>query len=64
VLISLKIETHPVDRNSQKPAWDAVKHKRTEVIVGSASPTLASNRLFSDLMQWVMGRTFKNRDEG
>ncbi|PSB16193.1 SDR family NAD(P)-dependent oxidoreductase [Phormidesmis priestleyi ULC007] len=46
-----------------KAIWDAVKHKRAETIVGSANLSIASNRLFPDLMQWVFRRTFKNKDQ-
>ncbi len=46
-----------------KAIWEAVKHKQTEVIVGSANLSIASNRLFPDLMQWVFRRTFKNKDQ-
>ncbi len=40
----------------------AVQHKRTDVLVGSANLSLLSNRLFPDFVQWVMRRTFKNKD--
>ncbi|MBD2079076.1 SDR family oxidoreductase [Leptolyngbya sp. FACHB-17] len=46
-----------------KAILDAVKHKKTEVIVGSAGASVFSNRLFPDLLQWVMRRTFKNSDK-
>jgi short-subunit dehydrogenase len=42
--------------------WTAVKHKKTEVVVGSAGASLVSNRLFPDFLQWAMRRTFKNGD--
>lgn len=42
--------------------WDAVKHQKTEVVVGSAGASVASSRLFPDFLQWVMRRTFKNND--
>jgi short-subunit dehydrogenase len=61
-VLSVPVVEKPED--VAKAVWDAVKHKKTEVVVGSASPTLVSNRLFPDLMQWVMRRTFKNRDPG
>jgi short-subunit dehydrogenase len=43
--------------------WNAVQHKKTEVIVGSANLSLFSSRLFPDFLQWVMRRTFKNKDQ-
>ncbi|NDJ16198.1 SDR family NAD(P)-dependent oxidoreductase [Myxacorys almedinensis] len=43
--------------------WDAVQHKRTEVLVGSAKLSLFSNRLFPGLLQRVMQKTFKNKDK-
>ena len=46
-----------------KAIWDAVKHQKTEVVVGSAGASLASSRLFPDLIQWIMRRTFKNSDK-
>lgn len=39
-----------------KAIWDAVKHQRSEVVVGSAAVMATSYRLFPDLMQWVMQR--------
>ncbi|KAM3095681.1 SDR family NAD(P)-dependent oxidoreductase [Phormidesmis sp. 146-35] len=60
-VLSVPVVEKPED--VAKAVWEAVKHKRTEVLVGSANPSLVSNRLFPDLMQWVMRRTFKNRDE-
>lgn len=42
--------------------WNAVKNKQTEVIVGSANLSIVSNRLFPDLVQWVIRKTFKNKD--
>ncbi len=38
--------------------WEAVKHQRSEVMVGSANLSKASYRLFPDLMQWVFRKTF------
>lgn len=46
-----------------KSIWDAVKHKRTEVIVGSANMSLISSRIVPSFLQWVMRRTFKNKDK-
>lgn len=43
--------------------WDAVRHQKTEVIVGSANLSLFSSRIFPDFLQWVMRRTFKNKDQ-
>ncbi len=42
--------------------WDAVKHKKTEVLVGSANISAGINSLFPALMQRVFRLTFKNRD--
>jgi short-subunit dehydrogenase len=42
--------------------WDAVKQKRTEVVVGSANLSAGINRLFPSLMQWLLRQTFKNKD--
>lgn len=46
-----------------KSILDAVKHKKTEVIVGTAGASVISQRLFPDVLQWVMRRTFKNSDK-
>jgi short-subunit dehydrogenase len=46
-----------------KAIWDAVQHKKTEVIVGSANLSIASSKLFPGLMQWIMRRAFKNKDQ-
>ncbi|MBD2019703.1 oxidoreductase, partial [Leptolyngbya sp. FACHB-36] len=45
-----------------KAIWDAVQHQKSEVMVGSANLSLASNRLFPSLMQWVFRKTFKLKD--
>lgn len=37
--------------------WDAVKHQRSEVMVGSANMSQAAYRLFPGLMQWVFRQT-------
>jgi short-subunit dehydrogenase len=59
-VLSAPIVEKPTD--VAQAIWDAVQHKRTEVIVGSANVSLLSNRLFPGLLQWVMRRTFKNKD--
>ena len=46
-----------------KAIWDAVEHQRSEVIVGSANLSIASNKLFPGLMQQLFRRTFKNKDQ-
>ncbi|MCU0547791.1 MAG: SDR family NAD(P)-dependent oxidoreductase [Leptolyngbya sp. Prado105] len=46
-----------------KAIWNAVKHKKTDVMVGSANASLISNKLFPDFLQWAMRRTFKNSDK-
>ncbi len=43
--------------------FDAVQHKKTDVNVGSANLSLASSRIFPDALQWIMRRTFKNKDK-
>ncbi|HTL89766.1 MAG TPA: SDR family oxidoreductase [Leptolyngbya sp.] len=45
-----------------KAIWEAVKHQKTEVMVGSAGASFASSRLFPGFLQWIMRRTFKNSD--
>jgi len=46
-----------------KAIWDAVKNQRQEVVVGSANLSIASNRLFPGLMQWISRKTFKLQDD-
>jgi len=45
-----------------KAVWEAVKHKRNEVIVGSANLSAASNQFFPNLVQWVLRKTFQHKD--
>jgi short-subunit dehydrogenase len=42
--------------------WQAVKHKKSEVVVGSAKLSVASQKLFPGLTQWIARKTFKNQD--
>ena len=46
-----------------KAIWEAVEHRRKEVVVGSANVSLASNRLFPNAMQALFRRTFKLKDD-
>lgn len=39
--------------------WDAVKHQRAEILVGSASFSKAAYRLFPGLMQWIFRKGFE-----
>lgn len=39
--------------------WEAVAHKRSEVVVGSAKATTAAHRLFPNVMQWVTRNVFQ-----
>ncbi len=40
-----------------KAIWDAVKHQRAEVLVGSANVAKAAYGLFPSLMQWITRQT-------
>ncbi|MBE9179603.1 SDR family oxidoreductase [Oculatella sp. LEGE 06141] len=42
--------------------WDAIKHQHSEVIVGSAKLSTGTNQLFPQLLQWILRKTFQNRD--
>lgn len=42
--------------------WHVVKHKHKQVIVGSANLSIASHRLLPNVMQWIIRKTFQNRD--
>lgn len=42
--------------------WKAVKHQQNQVLVGSANLSVATDRLFPGLFQWVGRNVFRNRD--
>ena len=42
--------------------WDAVKHQKSEVLVGSANVSKAAYNVFPGLMQWVFRRAFAMKD--
>lgn len=42
--------------------WQAVKHQRSEVLVGSANLAAAAHGLFPSAMQWIFRKTFQNQD--
>lgn len=42
--------------------WDAVKHKRDQVLVGSAKLSAASYQASPGLMQWLFQKVFKHND--
>lgn len=46
-----------------KAVWEAVKHKKSEVLVGSAAPSNAISKLFPDLMQGLFRKTFQHKDQ-
>ncbi|NJL35936.1 MAG: SDR family oxidoreductase [Leptolyngbyaceae cyanobacterium SM1_4_3] len=46
-----------------KAIWEAVKHQRDEVIVGSANLSAVSNQLLPNLVQWVLRKTFQHKDQ-
>jgi short-subunit dehydrogenase len=60
-VLSVPVVEKPED--VAKAVWSAVKHNKTEVVVGSAGASVISSRLFPDALQWVMRRTFKNNDK-
>ncbi|YAF96477.1 MAG: SDR family NAD(P)-dependent oxidoreductase [Nodularia sp. CChRGM 3473] len=43
--------------------WDAVKHQKSEVMVGSANVSQGLYRLFPGLMKWVSQQSLKNQDK-
>jgi short-subunit dehydrogenase len=43
--------------------FSAVKHQRSDVLVGSASLAAVANRLFPDLTQWIIRKTFQLKDQ-
>ncbi|MBD1923949.1 SDR family oxidoreductase [Microcoleus sp. FACHB-831] len=58
----LKVPVVEKPEDVAKAIWDAVKHKKSEVVVGSANLSQASYRLFPGLMQWVFRKTFQLKD--
>jgi short-subunit dehydrogenase len=46
-----------------KAIWDAVKHQKTEVVVGSAKLSLGVSNILPGVMQWLTHKTFQNRDK-
>jgi short-subunit dehydrogenase len=42
--------------------WEAVQHKRTEVVVGSGNLALGAHGVFPKAMQWIFRKTFQNKD--
>jgi short-subunit dehydrogenase len=43
--------------------WDALKNRKSEVLVGSANMSAIANRMFPSLMQSIIRRTFKLKDK-
>lgn len=43
--------------------WDAIAHKKAEVVVGSANMSIAASRTFPSLMQWIFRKTFQLKDQ-
>lgn len=43
--------------------WNAVQHKQTEAIVGSANLSVASHNFLPGLTQWLLRQTFRNQDQ-
>lgn len=60
-VLSVPVVEKPED--VAKAIWTAVKHRKTDVMVGSANMSLLSSRLFPGFLQWAMRRTFKNSDK-
>ncbi|MFM7427274.1 MAG: SDR family NAD(P)-dependent oxidoreductase [Elainella sp.] len=42
--------------------WQAVKHQRSEVLVGSANLAASAHGLFPSAMQWIFRKTFQHQD--
>lgn len=56
-----KALTSPILETPEKVAhaiWDAVKHQRSEVLVGSAKISKASYQVFPGFMQWIFRQVF------
>jgi len=59
----LKVPVVEKPEDVAQAIWDAIAHKKAEVIVGSANMSVAANRIFPSLMQWVFRKTFQLKDQ-
>ncbi|MBD2463879.1 SDR family oxidoreductase [Oscillatoria sp. FACHB-1407] len=46
-----------------KAVWEAVTQNRDEVVVGSAKISLASHNFLPGIVQWMMRKAFRNKDQ-
>lgn len=58
----LKVPAVEKPEDVARSIWEAVEHQKSEVVVGSANLSIASQKLFPSAMQWIFRRTFKNKD--
>lgn len=59
----LKVPVVEKPEDVAQAVWSAIAHKKAEVIVGSANMSVAANRIFPSLMQWMFRKTFQLKDQ-
>jgi short-subunit dehydrogenase len=59
----LKVPVVEKPEDVAQAIWDAIAHKKAEVIVGSANMSVTASRLFPSLMQWIFRKTFQLKDQ-
>jgi NADP-dependent 3-hydroxy acid dehydrogenase YdfG len=60
----LKVPVVEKPEDVAKAIWKAVQQHDSEVVVGSAKLSVASHKLLPDLIQWIIRKTFQNKDQG
>jgi short-subunit dehydrogenase len=59
----LKIPVVEKPEDVADAVWQAVRHKKSEVVVGSANLSAATHGLFPRLTEWITRKTFQNKDK-
>ena len=60
-VVSVPVVEKPED--VANAVWDALKNRKSEVLVGSANMSAVANRMFPSLLQTIIRRTFKLKDQ-
>ncbi len=58
----LKVPVVEKPEDVAQAIWEAVQQHQPQRIVGSANLSVASHKLFPEFMQWIIRKTFQNRD--
>lgn len=59
----LKVPVVEKPEDVAQAIWEAIAHKKAEVVVGSANMSIAASRIFPSLMQWIFRKTFQLKDQ-